>query len=200
MPSERSTASPAGGRPAPDLAIRSTFIVGFPGETEEHFDELLHWLREAKLDRVGCFKYEPVRGALANDCGPHVPAEVAQSRWHRFMAVQQEISRKRLSARVGRRLPVLIDEAGGPGRQGPLPLRGARDRRHGPRLLAAAAPAGRHRHLPDRAHGRLRPLRRGGVAPRAPKEIKASGWSRQSSPGLPAPCGHRRPPRALPAC
>ena len=98
----------------PDLAIRSTFITGFPGETEEDFALLLDWLREAKLDRVGCFKYEPVRGAPANDLGDPVPPELAEARWKRFMAAQQEISRRQLAKKVGRRLPVIIDEAGGP--------------------------------------------------------------------------------------
>ncbi len=98
----------------PDLAIRSTFIVGFPGETEEDFALLLDWLREARLDRVGCFKYEPVRGAAANALGPAVPPEVAQSRWNRFMAAQQTISRKQLARKVGQRLPVIIDDATGP--------------------------------------------------------------------------------------
>ena len=98
----------------PDLAIRSTFIVGFPGEREEDFEQLLAWLSEAKLDRVGCFKYEPVRGAPANDLGPAVPEEVKAQRWNRFMATQREISRRQLAKKVGRRLPVIIDEAGGP--------------------------------------------------------------------------------------
>ncbi len=97
----------------PDLAIRSTFIVGFPGETEEDFEFLLQWLAEAKLERVGCFKYEPVKGATANDLGlPAVPPEVQQSRWERFMAAQQAISAKRLQSRVGRRIKVIVDEAG----------------------------------------------------------------------------------------
>ena len=97
----------------PDLAIRSTFIVGFPGETDEDFEDLLDWLRETKLERVGCFKYEPVRGATANDLGlPVVSDEVKQSRWERFMATQQAISAKRLQSRVGRRIKVIIDEPG----------------------------------------------------------------------------------------
>jgi ribosomal protein S12 methylthiotransferase len=97
----------------PDLAIRSTFIVGFPGETDEDFEELLDWLRETRLERVGCFKYEPVRGATANDLGlPAVPDEVKQSRWDRFMATQQAISARKLQSRVGRRIKVIIDEAG----------------------------------------------------------------------------------------
>jgi ribosomal protein S12 methylthiotransferase len=98
----------------PDLAIRSTFIVGFPGETEADFELLLDWLKEAKIDRAGCFKYEPVRGAPANDLADPVPEEVKESRWHRFMAAQQEISRKQLARKVGKRLPVIIDQAGGP--------------------------------------------------------------------------------------
>jgi ribosomal protein S12 methylthiotransferase len=96
----------------PDLAIRSTFIVGFPGETDEDFEFLLGWLKEAKLDRVGCFRYEPVRGAPANDLGNHLPSEVKDERWHRFMKSQREISAKLLKAKVGKRLPVIIDEAG----------------------------------------------------------------------------------------
>jgi ribosomal protein S12 methylthiotransferase len=98
----------------PDLAIRSTFIVGFPGETEEDFEMLLEWLTEVKLERVGCFKYEPVKGAAANDLGlPLVPPEEQERRWHRFMAHQQGISAKLLQRRVGKRIPVIIDEANG---------------------------------------------------------------------------------------
>lgn len=96
----------------PDLAIRSTFIVGFPGETEEDFEFLLQWLQEAKLDRVGCFRYEPVKGAPANDIAPAVPDEVKEERWHRFMQTQAKVSAQRLKTRVGRRIPVIIDEAG----------------------------------------------------------------------------------------
>lgn len=94
----------------PDLALRSTFIVGFPGETEADFEMLLDWLREARLNRVGCFKYEPVEGAVANDLPGAVPDEVKEERWHRFMAVQQEVSRDILSAKVGQTIDVLIDE------------------------------------------------------------------------------------------
>ena len=96
----------------PDITLRSTFIVGFPGETEEEFAFLLDWLDEAALDRVGCFRYEPVKGAAANDCGPAVPDEVKEERWHRFMQRQQAISAKRLKRRVGTRQQVLIDEVG----------------------------------------------------------------------------------------
>jgi ribosomal protein S12 methylthiotransferase len=96
----------------PDLAIRSTFIVGFPGETDEDFEFLLGWLKEAKLDRVGCFRYEPVKGAPANDLGNHLAPEVKDERWHRFMKTQRDISAKLLKAKVGKRLPVIVDEVG----------------------------------------------------------------------------------------
>ena len=96
----------------PDLTIRSTFIVGFPGETEEDFAMLLDWLGEAQLDRVGCFRYEPVAGAAANDLGDAVPDEVKEDRWHRFMQRQRSISVNRLKQKVGRRMRVIIDELG----------------------------------------------------------------------------------------
>src|SRR5215218_3950591 len=96
----------------PDLAIRSTFIVGFPGETEEDFETLLAWLREARLERVGCFRYEPVKGAPANDLADPVPPDVKDERWHRFMKIQREVSARLLRNKVGKRLPVIIDEAG----------------------------------------------------------------------------------------
>jgi len=94
----------------PDLTIRSTFIVGFPGETEEDFQQLLDWLEEAELDRVGCFRYEPVRNAAANALPGAVPEEVKEERWHRFMAAQQSISEQRLRRRIGRDIEVIIDE------------------------------------------------------------------------------------------
>lgn len=94
----------------PELALRSTFIVGFPGETEEQFQYLLDWLQEAQLDRVGCFQYEPVAGAPANALAGSVPDEVKQERWKRFMAAQQQISTTRLQQKLGKRLEVLIDE------------------------------------------------------------------------------------------
>jgi ribosomal protein S12 methylthiotransferase len=96
----------------PDLTLRSTFIVGFPGETEADFEMLLDWLDEASLDRVGCFRYEPVRGAAANDSAPAVPDDVKEDRWHRFMQRQQTISARRLKKKVGTRQQVMIDEAG----------------------------------------------------------------------------------------
>ncbi|MES9968654.1 MAG: 30S ribosomal protein S12 methylthiotransferase RimO [Candidatus Thiodiazotropha sp.] len=94
----------------PDLTLRSTFIVGFPGETEAEFAELLGFLREAQLDRVGCFAYSPVKGAQANELPDGVPDEVKEERRARFMQVQAEISRERLQAKIGRKLVVLVDE------------------------------------------------------------------------------------------
>ena len=94
----------------PDLTIRSTFIVGFPGETESEFQYLLDWLSEAQLDRVGCFQYSPVEGAPANALEGAVPDEVKQDRWDRFMAHQQAISASRLQQKIGREIDVLIDE------------------------------------------------------------------------------------------
>ena len=102
----------------PDLAIRSTFIVGFPGETEADFQMLLDFVREAKLNRVGCFKYEPVAGAKANELPGAVPEEVKEERWHRFMAAQQEVSREVLATRVGRDIDVIIDEVDEEGAMG----------------------------------------------------------------------------------
>ncbi|MEJ2291751.1 MAG: 30S ribosomal protein S12 methylthiotransferase RimO, partial [Deinococcales bacterium] len=96
----------------PELTLRSTFIVGFPGETETDFDYLLEWLDEAALDRVGCFKYEPVGGAAANDLAEAVPDEVKEERWHRFMQAQQKISARRLKRKVGTRQQVIMDEVG----------------------------------------------------------------------------------------
>jgi ribosomal protein S12 methylthiotransferase len=97
-------------RDCPDLTIRSTFIVGFPGETEEDFTFLLNWMREAQLDRVGCFKYEPVAGAKANDLPDHIAPEVQQERYDRFMEVQQEISSAKLQAKIGKTIKVIIDD------------------------------------------------------------------------------------------
>ena len=100
----------------PDLTLRSTFIVGFPGETDEDFETLLAWLDEAKLDRVGAFEYEPVAGAPANDLGrPTVPPELKAARHRRFMKRQQVIGARKLRAKVGRRLKVIVDEGGATG-------------------------------------------------------------------------------------
>ena len=97
-------------RTCPDLAIRSTFIVGFPGETEEDFESLLSWLKEARINRAGCFKYEPVAGAKANEIPGAVPEDIKEERWHRFMAAQQKVSAELLDQKVGKTIPVLIDE------------------------------------------------------------------------------------------
>lgn len=94
----------------PELTLRSTFIVGFPGETEEDFQMLLDFLKEAQLDRVGCFKFSPVDGAVATDMPDQVPEEVKEERFHRFMALQQEISAQRLQAKIGKTLSVIVDE------------------------------------------------------------------------------------------
>ncbi len=94
----------------PDITIRATFIVGFPGETEEDFQYLLDWLTEAQLDRVGCFKYSAVEGAPANELADPVPEEVKQERWERFMAHQQAISAAKLQKKIGTTIEVLIDE------------------------------------------------------------------------------------------
>jgi ribosomal protein S12 methylthiotransferase len=96
----------------PSLTLRSTFIVGFPGETEQDFQLLLDWLDEAALDRVGCFKYEAVKGAVANDLAAAVPQEVKEERYHRFMRKQQAISARRLKQKVGTRQQIIIDEVG----------------------------------------------------------------------------------------
>jgi ribosomal protein S12 methylthiotransferase len=96
----------------PELTLRSTFIVGFPGETEKDFEILLDWLDEAALDRVGCFRYEPVDGATSNELAAPVPKEITEERWHRFMAHQQTISKKRLKRKVGTQQQVIIDEVG----------------------------------------------------------------------------------------
>lgn len=93
----------------PDITLRSTFIVGFPGETEQEFEELLDFLEQAQLDRVGCFQYSPVEGAAANELSAAVPPEVAEQRWHRFMALQASLSAQRLAAKIGREMTVLVD-------------------------------------------------------------------------------------------
>jgi len=96
----------------PDLTIRSTFIVGFPGETDAEFEELLDFLREAKLDRVGAFAYSPVNGAKANDLPDPISEELKEDRLEQFMLVQAEISAAKLQQKIGRTIKVLVDEAG----------------------------------------------------------------------------------------
>lgn len=102
----------------PDITLRSTFIVGFPGETEDEFNELLDFLREASLDRVGCFKYSAVEGATANELDNPVSEEVKEERWHQFMAVQQEISAERLQRKIGNQMDIIVDEVSGDGAVG----------------------------------------------------------------------------------
>lgn len=94
----------------PDLTLRSTFIVGFPGETEEDFQMLLDFLKEAQLDRVGCFKFSPVEGAPATEMADQVPEEVKEERFHRFMQLQQEISAERLKQKIGQTINIIVDE------------------------------------------------------------------------------------------
>jgi len=94
----------------PELVLRSTFIVGFPGETEADFDRLLDFIQEAELDRVGCFAYSPVEGATANALPDPVPEAVKQDRLQRFMEIQADISRDKLALQVGREMTVLIDQ------------------------------------------------------------------------------------------
>jgi len=100
-------------RACPEITLRSTFIVGYPGETEDEFQVLLDWLDEAQLDRVGCFQYENVAGARSNDLPDHVAPEVKQDRWDRFMAKAQAISEAKLAAKVGSRQEVIVDEVDG---------------------------------------------------------------------------------------
>ena len=99
----------------PDITLRSTFIVGFPGETDADFEELVQFLETAQLDRVGCFQYSPVEGASANELADHVPDELKQERWERFMATQQEISAQKLQNKIGQEMEVLVDEANAEG-------------------------------------------------------------------------------------
>jgi ribosomal protein S12 methylthiotransferase len=139
----------------PDLTIRSTFIVGFPGETEEDFRLLLDWLEEAELDRVGCFRYEAVAGARANELTPAVPEVVKEERWHRLMTCQQTISARRLKRKIGSRQQVIIDEvAAGRGPQEGAGMTAAKGRTRGdaPEIDGAV-------HVTSR-----RPLRSGEIA------------------------------------
>lgn len=104
----------------PDIAVRSSFVVGFPGETEDDFAYLLDWLEEAQLDRVGAFRFEPVEGAAANDLPDPVPEEIKEDRYARLMEVTERISAAKLAAKVGRTLPVIIDEVGEPDEDGDI--------------------------------------------------------------------------------
>jgi len=100
---------------APDLTIRSTFIVGYPGETEDEFQHLLDWLKEVQLDRVGCFKYENVKGAKANALSGHLSEEIKEDRWNRFMKKAQEISEEKLAKKVGTIQEVIVGDIDGEG-------------------------------------------------------------------------------------
>ena len=105
---------------APDLTIRSSFVVGFPGETDGDFAYLLDWLQEAQLDRVGAFRFEPVAGAAANDLPDPVPEAVKEERYARLMEVTERISAEKLAAKVGRTLQVIVDEVGEPDEDGDI--------------------------------------------------------------------------------
>jgi ribosomal protein S12 methylthiotransferase len=102
----------------PELVVRSTFIAGFPGETEEEFEHLLDFMREARIDRAGCFAYSPVEGATANDIPGMLPQEVREERQARFMAVAEEVSAAKLRERIGATMQVLVDSAPALGRKG----------------------------------------------------------------------------------
>jgi ribosomal protein S12 methylthiotransferase len=139
----------------PDITIRSTFIAGFPGETEAEFEELLDFLREAELDRVGCFAYSPVEGAAANALPDPVAEEVKEERRMRFMEVQAEISARKLAAKVGKTLDVLVDEVRGttatgrtkadaPEIDGLVTVKAAKGAKPGDILLATVTAAGEH--------------------------------------------------------
>ncbi|OGS52067.1 MAG: ribosomal protein S12 methylthiotransferase, partial [Erythrobacter sp. RIFCSPHIGHO2_12_FULL_63_10] len=104
----------------PEIAVRSSFVVGFPGETEDDFAYLLEWLEEAQLDRVGAFRFEPVAGAAANALPDPVPEEVKEERYARIMEVSERISAAKLAAKIGRTLPVIIDEVGEPDADGDI--------------------------------------------------------------------------------
>jgi ribosomal protein S12 methylthiotransferase len=139
----------------PDITIRSTFIAGFPGETEAEFEELLDFLREAELDRVGCFAYSPVEGAKANELPGAVPDAVKEERRMRFMEVQAEISARKLQAKVGRTLDVIVDEVRGttaigrtradaPEIDGIVTVKGAKGAKPGDIIQARIASASEH--------------------------------------------------------
>ena len=154
--SERNLERIRGWRAAcPELTVRSTFIVGFPGETEAEFEELLAFVREAELDRVGCFAYSPVEGAKANDLPGAVPEAVKQERLLRFMQAQAEVSRRRLAAKVGREIEVLVDDVEGrlayarssadaPEIDGIVRVKGAKGAKPGDFLRVRVTGAGEH--------------------------------------------------------
>jgi ribosomal protein S12 methylthiotransferase len=132
----------------PDIAVRSSFVVGFPGETEEDFRYLLDWLAEARLDRVGAFRFEPVEGAAANALPDPVPEEIKEERYARLMELTARISAEKLASRIGRTLPVIIDEVGEPDEDGDIGATG-RSKADAPEIDGAV-------HLRD-VHSDLRP-------------------------------------------
>ena len=140
----------------PEITIRSTFIAGFPGETEAEFRQLLDFLEEAELDRVGCFAYSPVEGAKANALPDPVPAELREERRARFMAVQEKISRQRLKRKIGKTLKVLVDTVDKKGARRALGRRCAGNRRRGLHRRRPGTQAGRLGHGHDRARRRAR--------------------------------------------
>ncbi len=143
----------------PDLTLRSTFIVGFPGETDSDFAYLLDWLEEAEIDRLGCFKYEPVAGASSNAIGNAVPDEIKQERWNALMARQQKISARRLKRKVGTQAAGHHRRSRTDGRKGPFEGRRAADRRRGLSVQPPPAEGRRDRHREDRTRRPVRPAR-----------------------------------------
>ena len=143
----------------PELTLRSTFIVGFPGETDSDFAYLLDWLEEAEIDRVGCFKYEPVAGASSNAIGNAVPDEIKQERWNALMARQQKISARRLKRKVGTRQQVIIDEVGPTVSKGRSKADAPADRRRGLSLKPPSAARRRDRHRENRTRRSIRSAR-----------------------------------------
>ena len=164
----------------PDLTLRSTFITGYPGETEAEFETLLDWLDEAQLDRVGAFQYEDVPGARSNALPDHVPAEVKQDRWDRFMARAQAISAAKLEAKVGRTVRAIVDEVED-GEDGPVATC----------RTTADAPA---------IDGHLYIDADGGLVPRRPRprpdDRRRGRGGRRVRPLGPAGLGHWWPPPA----
>ncbi len=160
----------------PGLVIRSTFIVGFPGETEQDFRELLTFIREAELDRVGCFAYSPVDGAVANKLPDPVPDEVREERLAEFMAVQQQVSMERLQRRVGEHCTVLVDgptddgvvarSAGeSPGVDGVVLIQGDRTLKPGEFVDVRITGAGPHDLFAEHLHEPHRGVREGSGIP-----------------------------------
>ncbi len=180
----------------PDLTIRSTFIVGFPGETAAEFEQLLEFIEDAQLDRVGCFTYSAVDGAAANALPGHVPEEIKEERKARFMATQATISTARLKRKIGKTLTVLIDEASVHGRHRPQQRRRAGNRRRGARRGARLAQGRRVRARKNHGFRRTRPARCGGDL--MWERLKALGACHWKATGL--RCGSAAGTRACRCC